>query len=131
MSIVSVAVGAGFGRPVSYLTPRQIVNALKWSVVSQLLTVLTLQIARISIAIFLIRIFSKLAWMRRFLYITTTINTCAAVAAVIVQFTQCTPGRRVWDRSVAGHCLSPNVSRDLEVFICGRRAKLAVITNLD
>ena len=131
MSIVSVAVGAGFGRPVSYLTPRQTVNALKWSIVSQLPTILALQIARVSIAIFLIRIFSKFAWMRRFLYITTTINNCAAVAAVIVQFAQCTPGRRVRDRSVAGHCLSPNVSRDLEVFSCGGCAKLAVITSLD
>lgn len=102
------------------LPPEQIVNALKWSLNSQLPIVLALQIARISIAIFLLRIFSKRIWFRRFLYIMTTINTIAAVVALIVQYAQCRPMRRLWDRNVAGECLSPVISRDLEVFSSGK-----------
>ncbi|KAL8895000.1 MAG: hypothetical protein Q9207_008341, partial [Kuettlingeria erythrocarpa] len=115
MSIVSVAVHAGFGQPMEALAPGQVVNALRWSLVSQLPIVLALQIARISIAIFLLRIFSKHVLLRRFLYVMTTINTLAAVVALIVQYSQCSPPQRVWDRSVAGTCLDPSIERDLQV----------------
>ncbi len=127
MSIVSWAVHSGFGRRMISLAPEQIVNAVKWSLVSQVPTVLALQIARISIAIFLLRIFSKRVWLRRFLYIMTAINTLAAVVALIVQFAQCRPTSRVWDRNVAGECLSPAVSRDLEVLSCGKRSTIIAL----
>ena len=120
MSIMTWAVHSGFGRRMNALTPKQVVNALKWSLNSQLPIVLALQIARISIAIFLYRIFSKRIWFRRFLYIMTAINTIAAVVALIVQYAQCRPMRRLWDRNVAGECLSPAISRDLEVFSSGK-----------
>lgn len=115
MSMVSYAVHAGFGRRMSSLPPTRIVTALKWSLISQMPIVLALQIARISIAIFLLRIFSKHVSLRRFLYVWTTINTIAAVVPLIVQYSQCRPARRLWDKSVNGTCLDPTIERDLQV----------------
>lgn len=45
----------------------------------------------------------------------TTVNTIAAVVALIVQYSQCTPVKRLWDRNVLGTCLDPSIERDLQV----------------
>ena len=84
------------------LHQENIVQAMKWSWISQMPAVLALQIARILIAIFLHRLFSARIWFRRSLDVMTTSNTIAAIVPLIMIFTQCQPAERLWGPAMPG-----------------------------
>ena len=108
------AIHHGLGRHVYYLflSPEFLADlgqVLKWQYLAELATAFSLFFTRISICLFLMRIFGAIRYWRRTLYCAIAFMTLTTIPSIILIITQCTPMRKTWDPSVHGRCLSSSV----------------------
>ncbi|MCJ1372496.1 hypothetical protein MMC20_003721 [Loxospora ochrophaea] len=102
-----LAVGSGYGRHQTTLTPAQIENVLHWLWVIEFNLFFTLPLTKISICCFMLRIKNK-GWLKWCLYAMMIGLVLTSLPALIVLCAQCQPLRAYWDRS-AGTCWNANV----------------------
>lgn len=108
------AIHYGLGRHVYYLSrsPEFLADlgqVLKWEFLAELATVFSLFFTRISICLFLMRIFGAIRYWRRTLYCAIAFMTLTTIPCIILMIIQCTPMSRTWDHSVHGKCLNVGV----------------------
>jgi hypothetical protein len=85
--------------------PDQLVNVLKWNWIASLPGMLVSILARISIAIMLVRLFGVHKWFKMFLIIFTTLQTVVCTAIIPLTWLQATPIEGLWN------VFLPNVTR--------------------
>lgn len=90
----------GSGRPMSTLTAEQRLNINKWSWTFAVPGFLVSIIARISIAILLVRIFGRVKWFKIYMTYFTTIQTIVGVLSIIFLVAQCDPYEGLWNKAV-------------------------------
>ena len=44
-----------------------------------------------------------------FLWVVAAISFCLSIAAIAVVLGFCTPTKRIWDKTVEGHCIDPMI----------------------
>ncbi|KAI6350230.1 hypothetical protein MCOR25_010571 [Pyricularia grisea] len=96
----------GAGRHIEYIPPAVIVTGLHYNFASQPLCLVALGFARISVALFLIRLANskKYKWILWFLIGLTVVLTVVGVCQTLLQ---CRPMAYVWDKSIpGGECVS-------------------------
>ena len=91
------------------------VSALKWESIAAPIDILSGLCTRLSICLFLLRIFgTKRAW-KRGLYTIMAFATAAFIPALVSLF-QCSPVQKRWDSSLPGSCWSSYIVVDLGYF---------------
>ncbi|KAH8203675.1 hypothetical protein TruAng_002205 [Truncatella angustata] len=90
----------GSGRPSNTLTSEQNYNINKWSWIFAPPGFLVSIIARVSIAILLVRIFGTKRWFKLYMTCFTTVQTAVGVASVIFLLAQCKPYEGLWNKAV-------------------------------
>ena len=109
--LAGLAVMHGLGRHQYYLelTPDSLSGlsqALKWQFLVECLTCFSYMFIRISICLFLLRLFGNKKRLRWALYCLMAFVTATNMSSAAVFLAQCRPLRKVWDPSVSGTCVS-------------------------
>ena len=120
ISLFSVAVSTGFGKHTSALSDDDLIRTLKIAWIAQVPQVLVLTVAKISIVVFLLKLFPRHKGLRWFLYITMSMNTIITIIPLIFIFTQCNPTAGSWNPFIQAHCWSPTTQRDFAVLSAGK-----------
>ncbi|KAI1779312.1 hypothetical protein F4818DRAFT_438094 [Hypoxylon cercidicola] len=87
----------GLGKHDRSLTYDQLVFILRGNWVTTALSVPTAYLARVSIAILLVRLFGVHRWLRWYLIVTTTLLGVSSILYVVVTFLQASPVEALWD----------------------------------
>jgi hypothetical protein len=103
----TVLVSWGEGLPYDRLTAVQKITKSKWGYISAIPSILTSCIARISIAILLVRIFGVRRWIKWYLIIFTSLETILSILSIIFLVAQCTPWSGLWDHTIKAKCWDP------------------------
>lgn len=113
------AVHYGLGRHIGTLPEDQITPAIEWDYVQSLPSGLAAMFTKISIFIFLRRLFvtSHTTWPWRWaLHIVNGINIAANLASACTVLAQCTPAAKLWDPTVPGTCWAPQTQQAVGIF---------------
>ncbi|KAI0023867.1 hypothetical protein F4780DRAFT_728130 [Xylariomycetidae sp. FL0641] len=91
----------------------QITHTLKWTLISSMSGVVVAITARVSIAVFLIRIFGSRRWFKWFLIIFTCIQSSLAAATEILYCLQVRPIQGFWNPLSPAKRLDPTIAKVL------------------
>ena len=113
-AIIAFAIRHGLGRHAYYLsfTPELLADfnqAWKWHLLAAWEGAFAFIFVRISICLFLLRIFGPVRQWRRFLYCALAFITVTNIPFAIIVITDCRPVRSSWDPSIPGKCVSREV----------------------
>ncbi|KAL9072380.1 MAG: hypothetical protein Q9157_005124 [Trypethelium eluteriae] len=112
-ALAQVSCNAGLGRPLYFLPPENVVEALKWVLIAQPVGILAGMLGRISFAVTLLRLPGPHDQVKRAtLYGIIVEQVLVNFTFVIIQFAQCgSQVNAIWDPAVAAkaHCWSRNV----------------------
>ena len=106
----SYQVQYGFGRHVEYVTPT-IRSMTIWTTISEIQSYTSIFLAKMSVSLFILRFIKRTHQrIRILLYCLMVFLTCSTIAAMITVSLQCIPLRKLWHKSLPGHCYSPSIS---------------------
>ncbi len=100
----------GFGQHISYLSPEQVQDILKWTWASEIVLFVVLPLTKISICLFIFRIKDR-GWLKWFLYSLMVGLVATNLTCFVILFAQCHPLNAYWDRE-AGTCWNANIYDD-------------------
>ena len=108
------AIRNGLGRHEYYLslTPElllQLVKLSKWQFLSEILTAFSLLITRLSVCLFLLRIFGTIRQWKWSLYIATGFIIITNLSSLSIILAECRPVSKNWNSLIPGKCVSPAV----------------------
>ena len=128
----AASVHYGLGQHIYALPEEQIILAIKWDFVQSLPLGLAAMFTKISIFIFLRRLFvnmhTKRTW-RWTLHFVNGVNIAANLASATTVLPQCTPIEKLWDRTVPGSCWPPETQAAVGIFQGGDLSSFKVPTN--
>ena len=110
---------SGGGRHVYYLTLEQQIQLTRLNWVSQPPVIIALATGKISVAFLILRIFGPTKWLRYVLYFIMGSSIMLCGLAVIIQFVQCSPVRKLWETDLEGHCWNPLIQAHFTYFVGG------------
>ncbi|GAW10671.1 hypothetical protein ANO14919_000050 [Xylariales sp. No.14919] len=113
---ITVAYSWGLGAHDRDLTFNELVNVLKWVWISVLPGTVSTLIARISIAILLLRLFGTKIWFRRFILLYTPVQTIVAVGFIVIVWTQVSPIEGLWNPLVEARRWDPRIQQYVAYF---------------
>ena len=98
--------------------------ALKWGSIAAPIALLCGLCVRLSICLFLLRIFwMKRAW-RWGLYAVMSFATAVIIPTIVSLLAQCSPVQKLWDPLLLGSCWSPHTVLDIGYFHGGEWSKI-------
>ena len=109
----------GLGQHIDSLPDDQISPAIEWDYVQSLPSGLAAMFTKISIFIFLRRLFvtSHTTWPWRVaLHTVNAVNILANLASATTVLAQCTPVTKLWNPAVPGSCWSPQDQMAVGIF---------------
>ena len=105
LSFAGLSVRAGYGRHLFYLTKPQVVEATKWTFVTQVLIFFVNPFWRTSICLFVLRI-KQTRWLRWSMYTLIGCLFIFCIIPLVAFLAQCHPINAYWDRT-QGTCSLP------------------------
>ncbi|RYP43262.1 hypothetical protein DL768_010004 [Monosporascus sp. mg162] len=107
----TVSYSYGLGRHVGDLSQDQFLNTIKWAWITFTPGTAVSVIARISIAILLVKLFGTKPWLKWFFIVFTVIQTMLGIAMIIAIWAQCRPVEAIWNWALAptAKCLNPDI----------------------
>lgn len=113
---ITISEHYGLGRHIMYLTPFQIVNALKWQTIAEPLGIMSPTIGRIAFAVYMLKLVGldrRKIWT---LYFCIVFSAVVNLLCIILIFVQCEHVQSIYDTHVPGWCWSKNVQADYGYF---------------
>ncbi|WPH03301.1 Hypothetical protein R9X50_00617800 [Acrodontium crateriforme] len=104
--LVEVALNHGIGRHIAYLEPASFSYGVKMLRVGEFMLIMTTVSAKVSIALFLKRLFLTSKVWKWFLWIYIAFNSITSTLDAALIFPQCTPVEYNWNKGIKGHCWS-------------------------
>lgn len=105
MAMLTVGAAHGLGLPRSHLTPEDILSALLFGWVNQLLALVAIGLSKIAIVVFLLRIEGFHTPTRTFfLWFIAGSNLVVNCIAAILALVQCSPIQKLWNEGIPGEC---------------------------
>ncbi|KAI4209549.1 MAG: hypothetical protein LQ351_007540 [Letrouitia transgressa] len=114
------SVHQGIGRHVAYLHPQQVAEAVKWNRVGLLPLVLSQMLTKLSICVFLYRIFGLKKKWKWAIYPIALLNVVGAVAALVVVLAECSPVMKFWNQTIRGSCWPRYIGLRIVIFQGGK-----------
>lgn len=108
-SLITAAVKWGIGRHIEYLTPEQLMIAMKLEFISGPFGIASATLSRVSFAVFLLKfcIASRIwQWSIKVLIWTQILGN---IVIIVLIFLQCQHVTHQWDPNAGGTCWSPKV----------------------
>ena len=104
-----VAVHYGLGRHQYYLllTPELASEAAKWQWLLEIIAGISFMFIRISICLFVLRIFGITRRLRWTLYTAIAFIVATNISSTLIFVLQCQPPQKVWKPLTPGTCLGP------------------------
>lgn len=100
-AMITVSVLSGLGNHLRLLDPPEIVKAVKWSWIGQIVAIHAIGFGKLAVIAFLLRIQertqNKKAWFLWFIGISNVILNIDQMVLILLQ---CSPSRKLWDQSV-------------------------------
>lgn len=119
-SLISVSVTKGVGKTMPpTTTPADIVEVLKWSWFSNPLAVLVSVLARLSIAVFLVRIFGVRTWFRDLCLNFTTLLVIIGIVNIVIVWFQASPVEALWDFRIPVPHWDPKIQQTFSAVLHG------------
>lgn len=87
--------------------------ALKWSSIAAPIGIFSGLFTRLSICLFLLRIFGTKSHWRKSLYAIMVFVTAVVIPTVVSLLAQCSPTKKLWNKTLPGHCWSPQTVIDI------------------
>ena len=106
----------GVGDHVVYLPPAQEIQINKWSLISEVLVVLSNMFVKLSISLSLLRIFTtkkRRIWAIYAIIIFITLTSVSVAIALLCQFR---PIRKIFNPTIPGTCYAPQVILDMAYY---------------
>ena len=116
----AASVHYGSGQHAIYLKPTQIVQATEWNRLSEMPIVLSTMFTKLSISIFLYRLFATNKAAKWALYPIIVINVAGNLAAFSTIPSQCSPVQKLWNPDTPGTCWDLKVQIDIGLFQGGK-----------
>lgn len=111
---MTVAYHYGMGKQDAGLTKEEFVNILKWDYFAQPPGVMVSILARISIAILLIRLFGVHKYFKWYLIVSTTLQTIFGLLSIILTWVAVTPVEGLWNPYLSGvHKWTTPIAKDI------------------
>lgn len=104
------------------------VLALKWSSIAAPIGITSGLCTRLSICLFLLRIFRTKREWRWGLYAVMVFATAVIVPTIVSLLAQCSPVQKLWDPLLPGSCWSPHTVIDIGYFNGGKQPKIITFT---
>lgn len=122
---IAFAIHHGLGRHIYYLslTPGFLADfnqAMKWHFFAEMSTFFSLFFTRISVCLFLLRIFGASPYWRWTLYCAIAFIAVTNTSSITILIAECRPLRRNWDLSVPGKCVSSTVKTFTAYYNAGK-----------
>lgn len=99
----------GLGRHIGCLSPTDIVKSDKIQAVGAVFLMMSALASRVSICLFLLRIFAVNRSWRWTLYFVIALTTCINIACAIASSIQCDPGAKIRDPETLGTCKTTKI----------------------
>lgn len=111
----------GGARHVYYLTLEQILNATKWSWISQPWGIFLFAPGKAAVAILILRIMGPNSFWRKWIlyFLIVTIFIINSLGCIIT-FAQCDPPRALWTPGLPAKCWNPLVQEHFNFFLAGK-----------
>ena len=106
---LAISISAGLGRHAFYLTLDQLEKALKWLDIGQVMLVISPMLTKISISLFLLRLFQIKKVYSWSLYGLMIFIVGSNLPLVIILMAQCQPNKKLWLPWIPGNCWSLQV----------------------
>lgn len=116
-SFVTTSYHYGLGKHDAVLAPDQMISTLKWMWLANTPGLLVGVLARISIAILLIRLFGVHFWLKLFLIIITGLCTVLTIVMLPCTYLQSTPVSGNWNPMIEAKRWNPQIYISLAFFI--------------
>jgi hypothetical protein len=115
-SFVTVAFHHGFGKHDADLRPDQMINILKWMWLANTPGLIVSVVARLSIAVLLVRLFGVHEWLKWFIIVVT--GVCSILTCVILPCTylQSNPVSGNWNSMIPAKRWDPQIYITLAYF---------------
>jgi hypothetical protein len=110
--LVTIAVHYGLGRNiVDIKNPQDQINAVKYLTIAPNFGIMSVGMGKVSIVFLLLRVMGKSITKVRswILWIITFISIALNVGAVVVVLRFCVPVESIWDPTVKGSCIDPQI----------------------
>ncbi|GAP92001.1 putative integral membrane protein [Rosellinia necatrix] len=107
---IDITKGAGKTMPITF-TPDNLVDLLKWSWFSTPFAILVSITARLSIAIFLVRLFGIRTWYKWFMIIFTSMTLVIGIVNIVIVWFQAQPVEALWDFRIITPRWNPNIQQ--------------------
>ena len=98
-----------------------ITTALKWVSVAEAFGMFSGTCTRVSVCLFLLRIFNAVRAWRLGLYVIMAFVVAIVIPIEVSIFAQCSPTQKLWDPLVHGRCWSPAINVHIGYFNGGKR----------
>ena len=126
VSFTTAANAAGMGRHEYYLSPDQVMRAIKLNLIGQPFGIMAYCVPKVAVALLIIRLMPPAKRGQWFLYfITTSLIILFALAAIFL-FVQCSPSKAMWDPTVPSHCWPPEILPNYTLFVGGKFLKVDI-----
>ena len=99
---------------------QEVITALKWSSIAAPIGILAGLFTRLSICLFLLRIFGTKKHWRWGLYSIMVFVTIIVIPTLVSLIGQCTPVQKQWNPTLQGHCWPPKTVIDIGYFNGGK-----------
>ena len=116
MGIEAAATHNGLGQHLVYLEPKHAILVAKWNRIGQMPWVISNMFIKLSISVFLYRIFATKSSSKRALYPIIVLNIIGNLASFTTILSQCTPVDKLWNPSIPGKCWDANIQLDIGIF---------------
>lgn len=110
-----------------YLSPSELLSAMRLNWISQPFAITALATGKISVAFLILRIIGKSTWRRRLLYFCILSNSIFCSLAIIFTYVQCKPVEALWDPSVKAKCWKPESQSNFSVFVGSKFFNLSLL----
>ena len=99
----------GLGRHADRLADKEYIFNSRTLYVEEILLILSTLFSRVSVCLFLLRIFTVNVTWRWTLFAIIALTTVTNGASAIILFLQCSPHQKLWNPSIPGTCWEPGV----------------------
>ena len=119
LGLAMTATHYGLGQHLYYLPLKQFIEAVKYTYLGQTPLFLSASCSRISICLFLLRLFVTNRRWRIALWTFIAVIAASGFLTPITLFAQCRPVAKLWNPFLDGSCWSPRTQLDIEYFMGG------------
>ncbi|KAL2819311.1 hypothetical protein BDW59DRAFT_151623 [Aspergillus cavernicola] len=115
-ALITTSAQNGTGHHAINLTDYRKIESTKFNWLSQGFHVMSTNWGKVSVGLFLLRIIEKVKHHKPVMYAGIFLLTIIHSFCVYTIYGQCTPTVKLWDSSVDGSCLDPNVQKNYAFF---------------